>query len=129
MGLEPALRWFADGYRRRGGVQVDLAIPSGLGGLPDTVQLALFRVAQEALTNIHRHSGSETARIIVLRDGNEVSLEVADEGRGIEPDHEPGLGLLGMRERVAQLGGRLDIASGPQGTTVKAVLPLSKESR
>ena len=89
--------------------------------------MTAFRLVQEALTNTLRHSGSKTARVVVSHDDNAISLEVTDEGSGIAPDRALGLGLLGMRERVNQLGGRLQIASHVGGTKVKAVLPISIE--
>ncbi|MBZ5515228.1 MAG: PAS domain-containing protein [Acidobacteriia bacterium] len=126
MGLEQALRWFVDGFARRTGLQVDLEMPSGgLANLPEPARLAAFRLVQEALTNAQRHSGSKTAKVVVSQDGNKINLEVVDEGRGMGPDQKLGLGLLGMRERVAQLGGRLDIVSDGRGTSVKAALPVT----
>jgi two-component system NarL family sensor kinase len=127
MGLDQALRWFVDGFARRTRLQVNLAMPSGLPPLPQPVRLAAFRLVQEALTNTQRHSGSETAKVVVSQDGKEINIAVADEGRGMGPDLKLGLGLLGMRERVAQLGGRLDIVSDGGGTSVKAVLPVATE--
>ena len=127
MGLEGALRWYVDNFVRRTGLQVDLVLPRGLLQLPEPARLTAFRLVQEALTNTQRHSGSKTAKVVVSQDGGTISLEVADDGSGIAPDRALGLGLLGMRERVAQLGGRLDIASDGRGTKVKAVLPFSTE--
>jgi two-component system CheB/CheR fusion protein len=127
MGLEGALRWFVGSFVKRTGLQVDLVLPSSLPQLPTPARLTAFRLVQEALNNTHRHSGSKTARVVVSLDGGTVSLEVTDEGIGMAPDSALGLGLLGMRERVAQLGGRLDIASDSRGTSVKAVLPFTNE--
>jgi signal transduction histidine kinase len=101
---------------------------------PREVELALFRIAQEALTNIHLHSGSPTADITLSRDAHRVNLQVADHGRGIPPAclelgsnvrSIVGVGIAGMRERMRQLGGRLEIESGDDGTCIKATLPIA----
>ena len=137
VGLASALRWFADGFAERSGVKVDLDILADFGHLPQDTEITLFRVVQEALTNVHLHSGSPTARIRIAQADNEIALEVKDEGKGMPATGYPeaedqaakvrvGVGIFGMRERVSQLGGRLEITSGKKGTTVKAVLPLRK---
>jgi two-component system sensor histidine kinase UhpB len=81
-------------------------------------------VIQEALSNAYRHSGSKTAKVIVAHEDSGIELEVVDEGRGMKPGQALGLGLLGMRERVKQQGGSLNISSDGGGTSIKAVLPL-----
>ncbi len=130
-GLPSALRWYTKGFEQRSGVRVDLQIPANLGRLSQETETTLFRIVQECLTNIHRHSGSSTATITVRQNAGELILEVKDEGHGmpprildsvIEPGAVVGVGIAGMHERVMQLGGRMDIQSGSQGTTVKAVL-------
>lgn len=125
MGLEGALRWYVDSFVKRTGLGVDLVLPSTLPQLSESARLTAFRLIQEALANTHRHSDSKTAKVVVSGDGRAIRLEVSDEGSGIAPSHTLGLGLLGMRERVAQLGGRLEVTSHGRGTSVKAVLPLS----
>jgi signal transduction histidine kinase len=107
-------------------------MPEGLERLPREYELSLFRIVQECLTNIHRHSGSSTAVVRLSRMSDEVILEVSDQGRGIDPETQErffagrtsGVGLRGMRERVRQIGGALQIQSTAGGTTVLAVLPL-----
>ena len=127
MGLEGALRWFVDSFAKRTGLQVDLVLPSRLPRLPEPAQMTAFRLVQEALSNTHRHSGSKTAKVIVSQDGTTISFEVVDEGRGMAPGQPYGLGLLGMRERVTQLGGQLNITSNGRNTSVKGVLPLKEQ--
>lgn len=134
MGLTSALRWYSEGFAKRSGVRVELDLPPKLARLPQDVETALFRIVQESLTNIHLHSGSPTARIRMMRDGNETVLEVKDEGKGMPTTNrgasqgkvEVGVGIAGMQERLNQLGGRLEISSRGEGTTVRAVLPLAE---
>ncbi len=135
LGLAAALRWYVDGFRGRSGIRVDLDLPPELGRLTPDIETTLFRIVQESLTNVHRHSESPTARIRILKGPQEVRLEVKDEGRGLSPGPLEragvgimalGVGIAGMGERVRQLGGWLDIESGKRGTTVRAVLPLEK---
>jgi PAS domain S-box-containing protein len=133
-GLSAALRQFVGGFSERSGVSVELQIDPGLGRLPPDVEIALFRVAQECLTNIRRHSGSATAKLQLARNADEVTLELSDTGKGIAQNGEGsaeesvvrlGVGIPGMQERMRQLGGRLEIHSNQQGTVVKAVVPWS----
>jgi PAS domain S-box-containing protein len=137
LGLAAALRWYADGFAERSGIEVALEVAPELGRLHQEVELALFRVVQESLTNIHRHSGSSRASIHVLAAASEVVLRVVDEGRGLplEVATEPeaalagvGVGIAGMRERIRQLGGRMEIRSGGEGTTVEAALPFLRSA-
>ncbi len=134
VGLAPALRWYAEGFAERSGINVDLDIPPEVTRLPQDVATALFRIVQESLTNIHRHSESPTARIRLAFEKNHIVLEVSDKGRGIAPDALEwfdggigtlGVGIAGMRERVRQLGGKLQVIPGDPGTIVKARLPLA----
>jgi PAS domain S-box-containing protein len=133
VGLESALRWYIDGFRERSKIQVDLELPDDFGRLSRDQEITLFRVVQECLTNIHRHSGSPTALIRVLRSAHSVSVEVRDAGKGIPPEVQaslttgriPGVGFRGMRERLHQLGGQMELNSSEKGTAVLARLPLS----
>ena len=134
-GLAPALRWYTSGFARRSGIEVDLNVSPRLGRLPSDLELALYHIVQEALTNIHRHSESKTARICLRRRPKELVLTVADEGHGFPPaalkmagPESPllGVGIPGMRERMKQLGGQLCIQSSSRGTVLKAHVPLGE---
>jgi PAS domain S-box-containing protein len=131
LGLDSALRSYTAGFERRTAIRIELKM-ANIGRLPIDVETTLFRIVQEALTNVHRHSGSQKAEIRVIRDPKEVKLVVSDEGRGVPPrvlellsdGANLGVGIAGMRERASQLGGQLKIASGARGTTITATLPL-----
>jgi PAS domain S-box-containing protein len=132
-GLGPALRAYITDYNRKPGPRISLNFPSRLARLPADVETTLFRIAQEALNNIGRHSGSATAEIRFLRKNGELILEVADHGCGISKKilkqlnrgtALPGIGIAGMRERVRQLGGLMRIFSSYNGTRVKVNLPI-----
>jgi len=92
--------------------------------LPQAMETTVFRVLQECLTNIHRHSGSSTARVRLIRGPSDLVLEVEDAGHGIRTDALSGVGIASMRERVQQLNGRLEIVTHPGGTTIRATFPL-----
>ena len=131
-GLASALRWYADGFSERSNIKVDLEIPSDFGRLPDELEITIFRIVQECLTNIHRHSGSSTATIRLHQEGDRLTVQVQDSGKGIplEKQHEliesgrGGVGLAGMRERLRRLGGTLEIESNESGTTVSVILKV-----
>jgi signal transduction histidine kinase len=137
-GLASALRWYLEGFAERSQIRVDLKFPDDFGRLPRDLETAIFRVVQECLTNIHRHSESAVARVHVASSGGDVRIAVADEGRGISPEKQleimstglPGVGVRGMRERLRQLGGSLEIKSAGegQGTVVVARLPVRDTS-
>ena len=134
IGLLSALRWLADGLRQRSGIKIDLELPEAMNRFPPEHELALFRVAQEALTNVHRHSKSPSVTIRLFEKDGDVILEVEDAGHGIfaagalgrvTDAATLGVGLAGMRERMRQLGGALSVRSSAQGTCVQAKLALS----
>ena len=132
VGLPAAVRWCAEGFARRSGIAVDVDLPEDFGRLPMDVENALFRIVQECLTNVQRHSGSPTASIQLAREDGRIALEVRDEGRGMpeevvspsDPVGALGVGLLGMRERVRQLGGELRIESSPRGALVQVEIQV-----
>ncbi|HXA77151.1 MAG TPA: PAS domain S-box protein [Candidatus Acidoferrales bacterium] len=132
LGLHCALKWYIDGFAERSKIAAKLELPADLERLPQDHELCLFRVAQECLTNIHRHSGSSTALVRLLRSPGGITLEVSDEGKGLNPEKQSkifsgetaAVGLRGMRERVRQLGGKLEIRSNGHGTTVIATVPF-----
>jgi signal transduction histidine kinase len=132
-GFASAARWYVEGYGQRSGLNVTLDAPTDLGRLPDAIELALFRVLQEALTNVHRHSGASAAEVLVRQDAEQVVLEVKDNGRGIPEQllshfHATGagtgVGIAGIRERVRELGGKLTLESNSSGTLVRVAVPL-----
>jgi PAS domain S-box-containing protein len=140
LGLADAARDYINGFSQRSGISVDVELSPDLGRLPREVETALFRILQESLNNVLRHSGSPRARVHIYRSPAgvtpaSVTMEVQDEGQGMQEGalkHGSGtpaitgVGVVGMRERVRQLGGELEIHSTPNGTTLKAVLPLNQ---
>lgn len=135
LGLAPALKSYITGFNQRTGIDVRLEIPPDLTRLTPEVETALFRIVQEGLTNVHRHSGSSRASIRIGLTDTEVKLTVTDEGTGATPrtdDAGPGgvigfgVGIPGMRERAKQLGGRMELSIGSHGTTVTIVLPRKR---
>jgi signal transduction histidine kinase len=132
LGLSCALRAYVEGFAERSNVKVVLEIAPDVGRLARESETAIFRVVQESLTNIHRHSGSPVAGVRVYRADGTVCVEVADQGKGIPPEKRSemgsnggtGVGIRGMRERLRQLGGALEISSSGTGTVVVARLPI-----
>jgi PAS domain S-box-containing protein len=130
-GLPGAIRWYMDGLAERSGLDIDLDIPDAFGRLPEDIELAVFRIVQESLTNIHRHSGSKTARIRLSRDACSVGLEIQDHGKGISGEklaaikaQRTGVGITGIRERVRHFNGLMDIQSNGTGATISVTLPF-----
>ncbi len=127
-GLPSAIRWYLEGFSQRGDIKAEFHVADDFGRLPIELETAVFRVIQECLTNIHRHSGSKTARLQLSRLDDELRVEVEDQGKGIPPEQAAGVGLRGMRERLAQFGGTLEIISNGSGTTMIVRLPLKSQS-
>jgi len=132
-GFASAASWFVAGFSQRSGIPVSLDLPPDLQRLPDVIEIALFRVLQESLTNVHRHSRAKSAEISVDVDAEQVTIEIRDHGRGMPPHvirqieaetSKLGVGLAGMRERIHELGGRFVVSSDASGTTVQATIPL-----
>jgi PAS domain S-box-containing protein len=134
VGLLPAIRWFVTGFSQRSGIDVKLDLPTTLRRFPIELEIAIFRVLQEGLTNVHRHSGSPTAIVSLGVEDSQVHLKVIDHGRGIpsqalaarQQDSSIGIGLPGMRERTRQLGGKMEIDSSGEGTAIHVTLPLGE---
>jgi two-component system, NarL family, sensor kinase len=131
LGLLSALRWLADGFHHRSSIQVRLDLPDTMARLPPDKELSLFRIAQEALTNVHRHSDSPWAAIRLRVQLDTVMIEIEDGGRGIASEHNTamtgagpslGVGLAGMRERIRQIGGSFSVESSTEGTRVRATI-------
>lgn len=133
IGLTSALEWYTEGFSKRSGISVDLDISPTLNRLGSETELTIFRVVQECLTNIHRHSGSPDASIRLIRDGGTIRLDVRDSGKGMpqeqltddsESNVRLGIGIRGMRERIRQLQGCMDISSGEgSGTVISVSMP------
>jgi len=134
-GLASALRWYVDGFAQRSHIKVDLDVPEDLERLPGETETAIFRVVQECLTNIHRHSESSVAKIHVRHRHDQVLVSIEDKGKGIPLVKQEematagtaGVGIRGMRERLRQLGGTLDIKSSGHGTTVTVQMPVGEK--
>jgi signal transduction histidine kinase len=131
LGFQSAARWYAEGFAKRSGIRVELHLAEIVKRLPKEIELALFRVLQESLTNVHRHAKASLVDIEVQCTDDDVTLVVRDDGKGLNPavllrfrgGHAGGIGLAGMRERLAELGGKLEVESGPSGTRIHATLP------
>jgi PAS domain S-box-containing protein len=135
VGLESAIEWYVQGFSERSHITVDLNLPETASRLPRDLELVIFRVVQESLTNVHRHSGSSSATIRMSRSVDLVAVEISDSGKGITVEKQrelgsakAGVGVRGMEERVRQFGGTLHIESSPLGTTVVASFPISDPS-
>jgi PAS domain S-box-containing protein len=138
MGLKSAIPWYLEGFSARSGISTTLEVGNDFGRLPRDSELALFRVLQESLANVHRHSGSREAHVrLTMREGAGV-LEIEDQGKGVPPQlleqsgkdwmGAHGVGLRGMSERIRQLGGRLELVSNEGGTRISAVVPAAESS-
>lgn len=131
-GFSLAARWYAEEFANRSGLQVKVEISDLAERLPHEIEIALFRVLQEALANIHRHSKSPSAEVVFRQAGNDVALTISDRGIGIAPQQmeqfrsagSVGVGLAGMRERVREIGGSFDIDSNSGGTTLRVRVPM-----
>jgi two-component system, NarL family, sensor kinase len=130
-GISSALSWYVQGLAERSSLEIDLQVADDFGRLPSEIELVIFRLVQECLTNIHRHSGSKTALIRVEREQDTIRVKVEDHGKGMSPERlaaiqsqGTGVGIRGMRERVRHLNGDLVIESNGSGTRVYATLPV-----
>jgi PAS domain S-box-containing protein len=135
-GLGSALRWYVNGFSERSKIKVDLDLPDDLGRLPNDLELVVFRVVQESLTNVHRHSESASAQIRLQLSDSQLKLEIVDQGKGISSERQRqmtaahvGVGVRGMEERVRQFRGQLKIESDLAGTRVIVTLPLKKSRK
>jgi PAS domain S-box-containing protein len=131
-GLPVAIRWFIEGLAERSDLKIELIIPKDFGRLPEDIEVTVFRIVQEGLTNIYRHSASKTASIRLSKDGSDFSLEIQDEGKGIPAEklariqtQRSGVGIAGIRERVRHLNGVINIQSNSNGTKVSVTIPIT----
>ena len=136
-GIAPASRWFVEGFARRSGIHIECDIPQNLERPSRDRELAPFRILQESLTNVHRHSQASAATVRLTRSGHDIEIEVRDNGKGIPEASlrridssaaQAGVGATGMRERVLKLGGLFHIQALNPGTAVRATLPLNSET-
>src|SRR5579864_190672 len=137
-GFGCAAEWYIEGFAKRSGVKVSLDIATEQERLPMNVEIVLFRIVQESLTNVHRHSGATQVSVCFLPRLEEIVLEIRDNGCGItaerlnrlrETSAETGVGLTGMRERIHELSGELQIESDGHGTTLRAIVPRPARTR
>lgn len=134
LGLHSAARWYIEGFAKRSGIHVELQLAEITDRLPKEIELALFRVLQESLTNVHRHANASRVSVEIQCTDDRVILIVSDNGKGITLDallrfragHAGGIGLAGMRERLAELGGTLEVDSGLEGTQIRATVPTNE---
>ena len=133
-GLSSAAKWYLQGFAQRSGIEVKVDLPDNVGRLSKPAALALFRVLQESLTNIHRHASSTKAEVLLELSPDRAVLKVRDYGKGIAPEFleefqakgsKSGVGLAGMRERIRELGGQLSIQSCKPGTSITVTMPVS----
>jgi two-component system, NarL family, sensor kinase len=138
VGFPCAAEWYIEGFAKRSGINVRADIVTPHERLPKNVEITLFRVLQESLTNVHRHSGASEAIIHLLHQGDAVILEIRDFGNGIAKERlrllqgvsaKEGVGLAGMRERLRELNGKLEIESDARGTSMRATVPLDVRTR
>jgi signal transduction histidine kinase len=126
LGLIPALEWQAREVSRRSGIKVKVSAENVTDSLPDEMRTCIYRVVQEALQNVLRHSGAKCATVTVRQDDHSLDLSVEDDGHGFDPKLSRGLGMLGMEERVRQLGGHFEVQSTPgKGSVLRVTLPVS----
>ncbi len=132
-GLYSAINWYVDGLRERSDLDIRLEIPKDFGRLPRDMELVFFRLVQECLTNVHRHSDSKTASIRMARESSQITLDIRDEGKGISPERlaeirsgRSGVGIRGMQERLRQFEGTMNIESGSSGTRIFVTIPIPK---
>ncbi|HEX5482658.1 MAG TPA: ATP-binding protein [Terriglobia bacterium] len=137
VGFASAAEWYVKGFSQRSGILANLRIPRKLKRMPSAFEITLFRVLQESLTNVYRHAQSQSVDIGIEAKAGEIALEVRDYGQGMPPEslerfrHNgggAGVGLSSMRERIAELGGRFDIESGKNGTTIRVTIPVTPAS-
>jgi PAS domain S-box-containing protein len=132
-GLNSAIAWYVEGLLERSGLEIDLDIADDFGRLPRDMELVIFRIVQECLTNIHRHAETKTASIRMARDANLITLDIRDQGKGMSPARlaevqsgRSGVGIRGMRERLRQFDGTLNFELDGSGTRVVATIPVPK---
>jgi signal transduction histidine kinase len=131
LGLSPALNWQAKEFSRRSGIPVDVNIQGEVDAVPDEVRTCVYRVVQEALTNVSRHAEAQRIKLLVKREGEQIAVSIEDDGKGFDASCSPkasGIGLVGLKERVSELSGTTKITSEPgKGTQINVHIPLAAE--
>jgi len=137
VGFASAARWFTDQFAKRSGIKVKLDLPDGMARLPEAAEIALFRILQESLANVHRHSGSSAVEVCLQASEHDAMFTVRDFGRGMPAElmqgsqingNHFGVGLSGMREHVNDLGGKFEIQSSEDGTAIAVSIPLAADT-
>jgi len=136
-GLPSSLRWYVEGFAQRSNVEVELHISDDLGRLPMELEITLFRIVQESLTNVYKYADATRVQVIVKKSDDTIRLTVRDNGKGFRPDQldlnpndKSGMGLMGMQERLRLVNGQFSVESEPgKGTIIRATIPLKTESR
>jgi signal transduction histidine kinase len=136
VGLASALRWYLEGLSERSGIEIQLEVdPADLGRLKPELETAIFRIIQEALTNMFRHSGAHNGRVSLNEKEGQIVVTVCDDGKGLDEQvvqlrpESVGVGIGGMRQRVSELGGRLRLANANPGAIVEVVVPSRRQER
>lgn len=131
MGLATAAQWLVEGFGERSGIKIVCDVPDQMPRLSPNLEIALYRILQECLNNVHRHSHSSSAKVRISLLGEMLTLEVTDYGRGIPTNKrgKSGVGLAGIRERVGELNGKLEILSSDTGTTIRTSFKATMELR
>jgi signal transduction histidine kinase len=122
-GLGAALRIYVDGFSKRSGIEADVLVPRDLPRLSQELEISVFRIVQESLTNVHKHAEAKTVKISIEHSLTGLTVSVVDDGKGLLNGHAVGVGLAGMQERVRQLQGTFQVLSGETGTSITATFP------
>ena len=124
-GLGAALRIYVEGFSKRSGIAADVLVPQDLPRHSQELEISVFRIVQESLTNVHKHAEAKTVKICIDQSLTDLTVSVEDDGKGLNNGHAVGVGFAGMQERVRQLRGTFQVSSGTTGTSIIATFPIS----